>query len=449
MTVHQLHPNPTPPAWSSAVLGAHETPSDAVLGCMLTGPREIDDVCEIIHGGDFRDARDELVFDAIVGLHANGHPVDPVTVSDRLAENGSLARAGGAARLHLLVARTSTSVNAVYYARIVRDEAMLRAVTATGVRLTQLGQDGAANGDDALDVVNAARTELDELITADNDRAPNEQAVYDAIAALDEPAGLPSPWPSYTEVIAGFKPGAKYVFGARPGVGKTVVAAQLALDCARRGRTAVMHALEMTSNEMYWRLLSMVGEVAADRIQHRRLTRADHEKLREAAGHIARLGDRLVIDDRGGIGVAQIRAQARAIRRTRELGMVIVDHVGLVAAPANAPRDNREQQVSAVSWGLKLLAKDLEVPVVVMAQLNRQSEARADRRPTLSDLRESGALEQNADVVTLLYRDLGDEVSAARMELITAKNRHGPQVDVELAFQGHLSRLVDVSPQRY
>ena len=421
------------------------TYSEITLAGMLAWPRVIDDVCQAIHGGDFRDARDELIFDAIVAQQAAGLPTDPVGVADRLAKDGTLARAGGPARLHDIVARNASAANAEWAAQRVREEAMMRAVAAAGTRLIGYSQDESASEGGALDLINAARTELDALATDDHKRLPNEQAVYQAVAALEDPPGMPTPWPQYTRVIAGLKPGGMYVFAARPGVGKTLVAQAIALDVARRGKTAVLHALEMTSDEMYHRIFSSVAGLATDRIQHRTLTRADHEKIAKAAASVAGLGDRLVIDDRGGVSVAQIRAQARALRRKGELGVVIVDHIGLVKAPRGAPRDNREQQVSAISWELKLLAKDLGVPVVVMSQLNRKPESRADGRPLVSDLRESGAVEQNADVVTLLHRDMTDKNSpeASRLWLLTGKNRHGPQMDVELLFQGHFSRVVE------
>lgn len=433
MTVHHLRA-PAPLTYAEITLAG-----------MLSWPRVIDDVCQIIHGGDFRDARDELIFDAIVAQQAAGEPTDIVGVADRLMKDGTLARAGGPARLHDIVARNPSAANAEWAAHRVREEAMMRAVVAAGTRLVGYGQDESASEGGALDLINAARAELDALAMDDHKQLPNEQAVYQAIAALEEPPGMPTPWPQYTSVVAGFKPGGLYVFAARPGVGKTLIAQAIALDVARRGKTAVLHALEMTSDEMYHRVLSSVAQVATDRLQHRTLTRADHEKIAKAAAHVAGLGDRLVIDDRGGVSVAQIRAQARALRRKSDLGVVIVDHIGLVRPPRHAPRDNREQQVSAISWELKLLAKDLEVPVVVMSQLNRKPESRADGRPLVSDLRESGAIEQNADVVTLLHRDMTDRNSpeASRLWLLTGKNRHGPQVDVELLFQGHFSRVVE------
>lgn len=434
MTVHAL-PSPA-------------TNADCVLGAMLLAPRMIDDICEIIHGEDFRDQRDEIVFNAIVAMQASGTPVDAVTVTDHLRATGDLERIGGPARLHAAITATPSAANGPWYAQRIRDEAILRRVAEVGSRMAQMGQESTATGDEVLDLVNAARAELDALTIVDPVDVPNEQAVYDAIAALEEPPGMPTPWERLTDVVAGLKPGGFYVIAARPAVGKTIVGQAFALDCARRGKAALLVSLEMTRTEIYHRMLSAVGEVDMGRIQKRSLARTDHERLAKAAAHVAGLSRRLVVDDRSSLSVSQIRAKARAMKRRGELGVVVVDYLGLVRPVANRSGDRRVE-VDGISRGLKELAKDLRVPVVALAQLNRGSEARMGRRPIMSDLRESGQIEADADVVILLHRDTEDPADlGSTLHLIVAKNRHGPTRDIELAFQGRFSRATEDTNQR-
>lgn len=414
-----------------------------VLGSMMIAPRVIDDICETITGADFADPRHETVFNAVTALQASGRPIDAVTVADHLQAGGDLARIGGAAELLSMTAAVPTAANGPWYAQRVRSASVMRTVHATGARLQQLTDNAeAADENEVLDVVNAARAHLDAIIAPEHHDTPNETAVYDAIAALEEPPGLPTPWASLTGVISGLKPGAMYVVGSRPAVGKSTVAAAFALDMARRGRAAVLVSLEMTKTELYHRMLAATGGVDMGRIQHRTLRMEDHQRLAKAAAHIAKLP--LTIDDRSDLSVAQIRARVRSVRRRQQVGVVIVDYLGLLRPPADAPRSDRRVQVDAISRSLKTLAKDMHVPVVALAQLNRAIEGRAVKAPMMSDLRESGAIEQDADVVLLLHRDPEDESLGTDLHVIVGKNRHGPQSRVTLNFRGHLARIDDL-----
>ena len=433
MTVHAL-PSPA-------------TNADCVLGAMLLAPRMIDDICEIIHGEDFRDQRDEIVFNAIVAMQASGTPVDAVTVTDHLRATGDLERIGGPARLHAAITATPSAANGPWYAQRIRDEAILRRVAEVGSRMAQMGQESTATGDEVLDLVNAARAELDALTIVDPVDVPNEQAVYDAIAALEEPPGMPTPWERLTDVVAGLKPGGFYVIGARPSTGKTIVGQAFVLDAARRGKTGLLFSLEMTRDEIYHRMFADVGDVDMGRLQNKKLARADWERVVKSAEHIAGLRSNLVIDDRSGLSVSQMRAKARAMKRRGELGVIVIDYLSLVRPVANRSGDRRVE-VDGISRGLKELAKDLRVPVVALAQLNRGNE-RGGRRPVMSDLRESGQIEADADVVILLHRDTEDPADlGSTLHLIVAKNRHGPTRDIELAFQGRFSRATEDTNQR-
>ena len=403
-----------------------------VLGAMMLHREIVFECTEILTGPDFHQPRHELIFDAITALSVRGVSVDAITVGDELA--GELTRIGGSAYLFELTGAVSTAASGPYYADIVRKASVTRRVRIIGARLTDL-----PDQDDALDLVEAARAELDTLAIRETGESSREDDIYDAIADLERPPGVSTPWAALNEIIAGWKPGAFYVIGARPGVGKSVVANAALLDMARRGSGAVMFNLEMSKSEIYHRLLSSVGSVDMGRIQHRNLLKDDHEKIAKAAAHIALLP--LTVDDRGSIKVAQIRSKVRTMQRKGNLGIVIVDYLQLMTGTGKRT-ENRQQEVSDMSRAMKLLAKEMHVPVVALSQLKRTSTTSPDRRPQMDDLRESGSLEQDADVVILLHRD--PEKAPDVLEMLVAKNRHGPaDVPVQLYWEGRYSRATD------
>lgn len=404
-----------------------------VLGSMMLAPNVIDEVGEILTGTDFHEPKHEQVFDAIVGLHADSKPVDTLSVAGVLGNVASLAY------LHELTGAVAVASSAGYYAEKVRDSAMLRRVAAVGTRLQGMGALGADSGDAALDIVNAARAELDALVTGEGDATP-EDDLFAAIEDLEGDPGTPTPWRDLTEVLAGWKPGAFYICGARPGVGKSVIANAALLDMARRGKRAVMFNLEMSKSEIYHRLMASVGSIDMGRIQHRKLNAADWERVNTAQAHLLKLP--FEVDDRGSIRVAQIRSKVRTLQRRGDLGLVVVDYLQLMKAGGRV--ESRQQEVSEMSRALKLMAKELQVPVLALSQLNRGAAAGPERMPQMSDLRESGSLEQDADVVILLHRDQEREPDTLLM--LVAKNRHGPNDRVvRLTWEGQYARATDMT----
>lgn len=414
-------------------------PERAALGAMLISPRVIDDVTEIITGPAYNQPRHELIHDAILALHLASTPVDIVTVADELHRRGQLERAGGQAYLHELAHDVPTPASAGYYARLINDAHTMRLVQQIGHRVTELSQHPS---DDPLDIVNAARDELDRLAIDDHQTISHEAALYAAVDELEEDPGLPTPWRDLTNTIAGWRPGVLYIIGARPAIGKSVIGNGIALDAARRGPTGMLFTLEMSRSEIYHRLFSAVGDVDNAHIQHRNITESDYRKIATATAQLAQLP--LHIDDRSGISVAQIRAAIKTEQRKRDVGVVVIDYLQLITPPAAGRNDDRRVQVDAISRQLKALAKDCRVPVVALTQLNRNSENRTDKVPTMSDLREAGGQEQDADVVILLHRDVKDEPD--RMHMVVAKNRHGAQRRLTLRFDGAHSRADDVMP---
>ena len=410
-----------------------------VLAAMLTSSAAIDDVAQIVTGRDFHEPRHELIYDAIIGQVADGHPVDTISIGDRLA--GDLNRAGGRSYLAEVAGSLVTASSAAWHAEKVRDAARLRKVREVGTRLAAMD----TTDTDPLEVVNAARAELDALLDVENTDTDISADVYAALGTLDEPLGVRTPWRELSNVVGGWGKGMFYVIGARPGVGKTVLGIGTALDMARRQSLAVLFSLEMPKRELLLRMCSAVGTVNGESILHRSTNRNEDEALAKAASHIARLP--LVIDDRSAMSLAQIRARVRAEQRRRDVGIVVVDYLGLVKPPPDAPRNDRRVQVDMVAQGLKNLARDLDVPVVALAQLNRGIEGRADKAPTLADLRESGGIEAAADVVLLMHRATSSERGdVTDLQLTVAKNRHGPQSLIHLNFEGAYSRATDITP---
>jgi replicative DNA helicase len=409
---------------------------------MLRSRAAVDDAREVLTGTDFYQPVHATIYDAICAVADSNVIPEPQTVADHLTDTDQLERlnaVGGAAYLHQLYDLVAIPASAGYYADKIRDAALLRKVIETGARLQQIGQTE-SDADTALDVVNTARQELDTVATRDAHGTPNDRAVYEAVDDLEQPPGLATPWEYLTNVIAGWKPGCLYLIGARPGVGKSVAGADIILDVARRDQAALMFSLEMSKAELYHRLFAHVGSINMSKLQHRNLKGGDWEQVSKAASHIASLP--LHIDDRSALSLAQIRAAIKNEQRKRDVGIVVIDYLQLVSPPSGTPRDDRRVQVDAISRGLKNLAKDCNIPIVALTQLNRASEARADKTPTLSDLREAGGQEQDADVVILMHRDTtGRTQDPAQLKFILAKNRHGSQAVIELTFRGEHSRI--------
>lgn len=406
-----------------------------VLGQMLSRPECIDAATDALAPDQFRDHRHELIFTAINAQASKGQPADTIGVADALGDD--LGTCGGLVYLHELIdgAIGASVSSTLWHAGKVRDAATVRQVRSIGADLVALADlDG-----DATETLDAARARLDRLAATDDADLNNAEAVAAAIDALERPVGIKTPWRDLNDGISGWAPGFLYVAGARPGIGKTVLGVSVLLDVAKRGHQAVMVSLEMPKTDLYQRMLCAVGGVDAELMQHRALRPVDYDRLSSAAGDIAAL--QLVVDDRSAMSLAQIRAKVRTAQRKAPVGIVVVDYLGLVKPPHDAPRHDRRVQVDAIAQGLKELAKDMSVPVLALAQLNRGIEGRAEKMPTLADLRESGGIEQAADVVLLMHRDVHE--TPDELLVTVAKNRHGPQTYFTLAFIGKHFRIED------
>lgn len=413
-----------------------------VVGSALLSARALEEIFEVMSPKDCADMRHELILDAALAVYRKGVPVDAVTVGDRMGFD-SLNRVGGSAYLAYLSGQVVTAASARTHAEIVLDASRRRRASAQMAWALHQLERGEG---ELLDIANVIGTELEALTSSGPTEVTNTQAVYEAIAALDEPAGLSTPWSALTSAIAGWRKGNLYIFGARPSVGKSNLGTNILLDVAHRGKTAMVFSLEMTSTDLYHRMLSAVGGVDMYSIQHRSLTERQHQMMAEAARRISELP--LVVNDGGDMSVPQMKAAVRAQQRRGEVGIVVIDYLQLVRATKAS--GDRRVDVDGIARDIQIAAKELDVPVVALAQLNRAGAHRGvDSRPTLTDLRESGALEQAADVVGLLHRAVGDPAGEGTLGVALAKNRHGPTTTFELTFQGWLARIVDPDVARH
>jgi replicative DNA helicase len=430
------------------------TAEQSVLGGMLLSKDAIADVVEVLRPGDFYRPAHQTIYDAVIDLYGRGEPADPVTIAAELTRDGTLAKIGGAPYLHTLIASVPTAANAGYYAQIVRERAILRRLVEAGTRIVQLGY-GAAGGmggdvDDLVDRAQQAVYDVTERRTSDDYVRLDEvmQQAFDEIEAMgsrgNEIYGVPTGFRELDELTNGLHDGQLVVVAGRPGSGKSTLGLDVLRSAAiKHGMGAVMFSLEMSRNEITMRLLSAEARILLSHLRTGQMTDDDWNRLARKMGEIADAP--LFIDDSPNLTMMEIRAKARRLKQRHELKVIVVDYLQLMSSPRKV--ENRQQEVSEMSRSLKLLAKELQVPVIAISQLNRGPEQRQDKRPQLADLRESGAIEQDADIVILLHReDLYERESprAGLADLIVAKHRNGATKDVTVASQLHYSRFTEV-----
>lgn len=417
----------------------------AVLGAMMLSAPVIESVAEVLASADFYRPGHRTLFAHLIAAWAAEQPTDPIAMVQTLTTSGDLARVGGSGYLHDLIASVPTAANATWYARVVRDHARRRRLTEAAVRIHEMAIDPARTVDEVVDRAQA------ELHAATKTRRSGEPVdvgeVLDAALerAMDDTGsqrGVSTGLGALDDAIGGLKAGQLVIVGGRPGAGKSVLACDIARAAAVwHSVPTLLFSLEMSRAEVGARLLAATCEINLSYILHGNLRADQRQHLRSRADDLR--SSPLTVDDTAQMDLGAIRATARRAAQRRGLGLVIVDYLQLIGATR---RENRVLEVSELSSGLKGLARELRVPVVAAAQLNRASEIRADKRPQLSDLRESGQIEADADVVILLHRpDQNDRRSsrAGLVDLILAKNRHGPLDVVTAVAQLEYARFVD------
>ena len=423
----------------------------SVLGAMLLSKDAIADVVESLREVDFYKPAHATIYGAILDIYGRGEPADAITVANYLSKTGSLANVGGAAYLHTLVASVPTAANAAYYSRIVTERAILRRLVEAGTRIAQMGYAGDAEVDSLVDKAQAEVYEVTARRTSE-DYAPIADIINGTLAELEAiegnggvMAGVPTGFSGLDEVTHGLHPGQLVIVAARPAIGKSTLGLDLARSASiKHGLTSAIFSLEMSRNEIVMRLLSAEAQVSLGNMRAGTLSEAEWQRLATKVGQVNEAP--LFIDDSPNMTMMEIRAKARRLKQRFDLKLLVLDYMQLMSSGRKV--ESRQVEVSEFSRSLKLLAKELEIPVVAISQLNRGPEQRQDKRPMLSDLRESGSLEQDADMVILLHReDVYDRESprAGEADFILAKHRNGPTATVVTAFQGHYSRFVDMA----
>lgn len=423
----------------------------SVLGGMLLSKDAIADVIEELRGQDFYRPAHELIYDAIIDLYGRGEPADAVTVAAELNKRGELGRVGGAAYLHTLISSVPTAANAGYYARLVRDQAVLRRLVEAGTRIAQLGY--ATDGGDVDDLVNTAQAEVYAVTErrSSEDYVPLRDTINLTMEEIENNAnrgegmvGVPTGFADLDALTNGLHPGQMVIVAARPAIGKSTLSLDICRSASiKHGLTSVIFSLEMGRTELTMRLLSAEAGVPLQNMRKGTMRDEDWTKVAAAMSRVSEAP--LFIDDSPNMSLMEIRAKCRRLKQRHGLRLVVVDYLQLMTSGKRV--ESRQQEVSEFSRALKLLAKELEVPVIAVAQLNRGPEQRTDKKPMMSDLRESGSLEQDADVVMLLHReDAYDKDSRpGEADIIVAKHRNGPTDTITVAFQGHYSRFHDMA----
>jgi replicative DNA helicase len=421
-----------------------------VLGAMMLSKDAIADVVERLREEDFYMPAHQTVYRIVLDLFSRGEPADAITVSAGLLASGELQRIGGAPYLHTLVASPPLTANASYYAQIVRDASMRRRLVEVGSRIVQTGYSGEGEVDELINAAQAEVYEITQRTTAE-DYAPLSdllEGVYTEMESIKNHTGdiigIPTGFADLDKLTNGLHPGQMIVVAARPAMGKSTLGLDFARSCSiKHGLTSAIFSLEMSRNEIVMRLLSAQGELPLHHMRSGTLNEQQWTRMVNTMSAVSNAP--LFIDDSPNMSMMEIRAKCRRLKQQNDLRLIVIDYLQLMSSGKRV--ESRQQEVAEFSRALKLLAKELEVPVIAISQLNRGPEQRTDRRPMMSDLRESGSIEQDADVVILLHREDAYEKDSPRMgeaDLIVAKHRNGPTATVVTAFQGHYSRFVDM-----
>jgi replicative DNA helicase len=432
----------------------------AVLGGLLLDTQAWDQVGDSVSPEDFYRPDHRLVFEAIAELAGEAKPVDVVTVSERLERRGKLADAGGLAFLSTLVRETPTASNARAYAKIVRERALLRALISAGNAITSsvFSDEGLS----ARELVNLAEQQVFAIAERGAGRTEGAQSVRALLPGLiekiddwhnnpDKLRGTPSGFLDFDKKTGGLRGGDLLIVAGRPGMGKTTLAINMgenvALDPNVKG-TVLIFSMEMPAEQLMTRMLSSVGGVPLHDIRSGRVSDQDWVRITSATSQLQEA--KLYIDDQPALTPTDLRARARRVKREHGLHMVIVDYLQLMQV--SGTKENRATEISEISRGLKALAKELDVPVIALSQLNRSVEQRDGKKPVMSDLRESGAIEQDADMILFIYREEYYEKNTPRKgeaDVELAKHRNGETGTFVLTFQGQYSRFQNYLSNSY
>ncbi|GFI42643.1 MAG: replicative DNA helicase [Dorea sp.] len=427
----------------------------SVIGAMLMDRDAITTSSEIISGNDFYQSAYGVVFDSIVELFNEGQPVDLITLQERLRTKEVPAEISSLEFARDLLNMVSTSANVKYYAQIVADKSVMRRL----IRLNEELANICYAGNESLEaILEKTEKSVFELLQRRNsgEFVPIKQVVLNALERIEKASknkgtvtGIPTGFIDLDYKLSGLQPSDLVLIAARPSMGKTAFVLNIAQYIAfKKDKSVAIFSLEMSKEQLVNRMFSLESQVDAQAIRTGNMKDSDWEKLIEGAGIIGR--SRLIIDDTPGISISELRSKCRKYKLEHGLDIIIIDYLQLMTGGVGRSQESRQQEVSEISRSLKGLARELNVPVVTLSQLSRAVESRPDKRPMLSDLRESGAIEQDADVVMFIYRDEyynKDSEFKKQAEIIIAKQRNGPVGTVNLAWLGEYTKFANLSRQ--
>ncbi|MCG8633789.1 MAG: replicative DNA helicase [Desulfobacterales bacterium] len=437
----------------------HDTDAEeSLLSAIFINNDILLDVLEVLTSDDFYKGAHKKIFRVIIELVAKEEPVDLVTVANALNEKDELESIGGAAYLASISDAAPVAVNAVHYAKIIQGKAALRQLIDASSKTIERCLEDKGDFKEILDEAEAAVFQiaerktggafksLSELINLNIDQLEEQQGKDGGLSGLD------TGYPRLNQITSGLQGSDLIIIAARPSMGKTAFALNLARNVAVLERKPVaVYSLEMSCDQLSMRLLTSEARIDSNRLRTGFISPEDWQNATDAAGILNEMP--IFIDDTASISVMDVRAKARKLyQKHGELGLVVIDYLQLMKAPIKS--DRRDLEIAEISRSLKALAKELNVPVIALSQLNRMLEQRADKRPMMSDLRESGAIEQDADIIAFIYRDEvynkePDNPKKGTAEIIVAKNRNGAIGTAHMVFNGQFTRFEELAPDSY
>ncbi len=425
---------------------------EAILGAILKNPVCFNKVADMLNSNSFYKPAHKIIYEAIVELFNKNQAIDIVTVSERLNEKEKLELVGGRAYINDLVLNITTTANIEYYAKIVQEKAIKRELITAGSEIVEMAYDNTPtentldNAEKLIFNIAQQKTSSDLVSVKDLVLTSYEQISY-RYEHRDELTGVPTGFYDFDNMTSGLQKSDLIILAARPSMGKTALALNIAQNVALKAKkTVAIFSLEMSKEQLVQRMLCSEAEVDTHKLKTGNMQASDWEKLTTAMNHFADAP--LFIDDKPGATVMEVRAKCRRLAmEQKEIGLVVIDYLQLMEASGN--KEDRTQQISGISRGLKGLARELNVPVIALSQLSRAVESRPDKRPMMSDLRESGAIEQDADIIMFIYRDeyynKEDTENRGKAEVIVAKHRNGAVGSVDLLFQGSITKFKNVT----
>ena len=427
----------------------------SVVGAMLMDKDAITAASEMISGSDFYQSAYGIIFDSMVELFNEGKPVDLITLQERLREKDVPPEIASLEFVRDLVTAVPTSANVKYYAQIVADKAMMRRLIKLNEEIENVCYAGKEPLEAVLEKTEKSVFELPQRRNT-GEYVPIRQVVLNALERIEKASknkgtvtGIPTGFIDLDYKLSGLQPSDLILVAARPSMGKTAFVLNIAQYVAfKKNRSVAIFSLEMSKEQLVNRLFSLESQVDAQALRTGNMKDSDWEKLIEGAGIIGQ--SRLIIDDTPGISVSELRSKCRKYKLENDLDLIIIDYLQLMTGSVGRSSESRQQEISEISRSLKGLARELNVPVIALSQLSRAVESRPDKRPMLSDLRESGAIEQDADVVMFIYRDEyynKDSEYKKQAEIIIAKQRNGPVGTVHLAWLGEYTKFANLSRQ--